>query len=317
MHPSDKIGVCSRSFSRNKFLRDELQKYFSNVKYNDAGLALNGECLIDFLSDCTGAIVALEYIDEDTLRRLPNLKYIGKYGVGLDKIDFNALDKFGVKLGWTPGVNATSVAELTLNMAITIVRNVNKSHQLASRLEWKQVTGKQLSSLTFGILGYGHVGSTVGSLAKAFGSVVIAHDKVDKSVDCSLSGVDFVSFDELLRRSDILSIHVPGNDETRHMISQPQLHEMRRGSYIINTARGGIINEVDLLKTLVSGQIAAAALDVLEVEPPVDDALIAHENVYVTSHVGGSSEEAIMAMGLAAINGLLDHTTASEFAIYK
>jgi len=314
---NDKIGVCSRSFSRNPLLRSELQKKFADVKFNDEGVSLNGDALVEFLSDCDGAIIALEYIDSDILTRLPKLKYIGKYGVGLDKLDFDALDQHQVKLGWTPGVNATSVAELTLNMALTIVRNTAVSNQYAEQLNWKQVTGKQLSSLTFGVLGFGNVGTKVARLAKAFGCQVKVFDKVDKSQECAAANVSFVNFEQLLAESDVISVHVPGNAETHHLIGEFALAQMKRGSYVINTARGGIVDEQALLNAMDRGHIAAAGLDVLEKEPPTDADFIAHPQAYVTTHIGGSSQEAIISMGLAAIDGLSNHTLAAEFAVYK
>lgn len=317
MNTNEKIGVCSRSFSRNPILRSELQSKFSNVKFNDEGLSLNGDSLVEFLADCDGAVIALEYINDDILSRLPKLKFIGKYGVGLDKLDFDALDKHQVKLGWTPGVNATSVAELTLNMALNIVRNTPASNRNAEDMHWQQITGKQLSSLTFGILGFGHVGTKVAKLAQAFGCNVKVFDKVDKSNECDEMGVGFVSFDELLKQADVLSVHVPGNAETFHILAKAEFDQMKKGSYIVNTARGGIVSEVDLLAALDNGQIAAAGFDVLEIEPPTTLEFISHPKTFVTTHIGGSSEEAILAMGLAAIDGLTNYALASQFQIYK
>jgi D-3-phosphoglycerate dehydrogenase len=317
MNSVDKIGVCSRSFSRNPVLRKELLSKFSNVKFNDDGLSLNGGALVDFLSDCDGAVIALEYIDSSILKQLPKLKFIGKYGVGLDKLDFEALDNYGVKLGWKPGVNATSVAELTLNMALNIVRNTPISHALAEKLNWKQVTGKQLSSLTFGVLGLGHVGTKVAKLAQAFGCKVKVYDKEDKTKECETLGFDFVSFDELLRQANILSIHIPSNQQTYHMIGETEFNKMQNGSYIINTARGGIVNEQELLSALNQGHLSAAGFDVLEVEPPQNSDFIHHPKTFVTTHIGGSSEEAIIAMGSAAIDGLSDYTIATNFKKYK
>lgn len=317
MNTKDKIGVCSRSFSRNPLLRAELMKQFENVKFNDEGVSLNGDSLIDFLADCDGAVIALEYINDDILSRLPKLKFIGKYGVGLDKMDFDALDKHQVKLGWTPGVNATSVAELTLNMALNIVRNTAESNRFAEKMHWKQITGKQLSSLTFGVFGFGHVGTKVAKLAKAFGCDVKVFDKVDKSKECADLGVDFVCFSEFLKQADILSVHVPGNQETFHILGAPEFEQMKKGSYIINTARGGIVSEEGLLAALNEDHIAAAGFDVLETEPPTSLEFISHPKTFVTTHIGGSSEEAIIAMGLAAIDGLTNYTTASKFQKYK
>jgi len=317
MNNLDKIGVCSRSFSRNPVLRKELLSKFSNVKFNDQGISLNGNTLIEFLSDCDGAIVALEYIDKKTLEQLPNLKFIGKYGVGLDKLDFDALDEQGVKLGWTPGVNATSVAELTLNMSLNIVRNTPASNALAEKKNWKQVTGKQLSSLTVGVLGLGHVGTKVAGLFNAFGCKVIAHDILNKGLECEQLGIKQVNFQKLLKESDLLTIHIPGNESTFHIIGAHEIGQMKEGSFIVNTARGGIVDEKAIIEALNTNRIASVGFDVLEVEPPQNLDFINHPRTFVTTHIGGSSEEAILAMGFAAINGLSSYTNASVFKKYK
>ncbi len=317
MISTTRIGVCSRSFSNNEALRIELLSEFSNVKFNDSGRSLNGDDLVEFLQDCEGAIIALEYIDEGILSRLPKLSFIGKYGVGLDKIDFEAMDRNNVKMGWTPGVNSTAVSELTLNLALSIVRNTMQSAELAKTLEWKQVTGKQLSSLVFGVLGYGHVGTKVAALAKAFGCDVLVYDKVDKSDECSLAGVKFVSKNEMFETADLISVHVPGNLETHHLIGANELSIMKDSSYLINTARGGIIDETAVLQSLESGKLMAVGFDVLEIEPPVSDLLINHPKTLITTHIGGSSEEAILSMGRAAITGLLSYKNASDYALFK
>ena len=317
MNNLDKIGVCSRSFSSNPALKKDLLSKFSNVKFNDQGISLDGDSLIEFLSDCDGAIVALEYIDKKTLEQLPNLKFIGKYGVGLDKLDFDALDEYGVKLGWTPGVNATSVAELTLNMSLNIVRNTPTSNALAEKMIWKQVIGKQLSSLTIGVLGLGNVGTKVAALFNAFGCKVIAHDILNKKQECELLGIKQVSFSALLEQSDLLTIHIPSNKSTFHLFGLDELYKMQAGSYIVNTARGGIVDEHALISALDDEQITAVGFDVLEVEPPHSTDFICHPKTFVTTHIGGSSEEAIMAMGFAAIDGLSNYTDASVFKKYK
>jgi D-3-phosphoglycerate dehydrogenase len=317
MNNIDKIGVCSRSFSRNPTLRRELLSKFSNVKFNDKGVSLNGSSLIEFLSDCDGAIVALEYIDNKVLEHLPNLKFIGKYGVGLDKLDFDALDAHDVKLGWTPGVNATSVAELTLNLSLNIVRNTPDSNALAEKKSWKQVTGKQLSSLTVGILGLGHVGSKVACLFNAFGCNVIAHDVLNKEKECQELGIQQVTFSDLLKESDLITIHIPGNESTYHIIGSSEIEQMKDDAFIINTARGGIIDEEAVIKALNTDKLASVAFDVLEVEPPQDLEFIKHPRTFVTTHIGGSSEEAILAMGFAAIDGLSNYTNATFFKKFK
>lgn len=314
MDKNTKIAVCSRSFSKNRFLRAKLLERFENVKFNDQNLSLQGDSLIGFLKDVDRAIVALEVIDRKILSRLPQLKVIGKYGVGLDKLDFVALKDFGIQLGWTPGVNALAVAELALNQALTIVRKTVTSNQVAKNHKWNQVVGRELSSLTLGILGCGHVGTRLLNLLSGFNCEILICDKIDKSELCDQFGAEQVSFDELISRVDLISLHIPKNSETVNIINADVIDKMKDKSYIVNTARGGLIDEIALLRALNSEKLAGAALDVLANEPPDTFDLINHPNCMITSHIGGSSDEAIVNMGLAAIDGLSNYHHADKYA---
>lgn len=313
MNNFSKVAVCSRSFSQHPVLRAELLEVFPHVTFNEMGKSLEGQELIEFIKGHDKAIIALERIDAALLKALPELKVIGKYGVGLDKLDFKAMDEAEVKLGWTPGVNAQAVAELTLAMALIIVRNIQQSQSLVKDHEWRQVKGKQLSSMTYGILGCGHVGKALARLLKPFGCKIIATDIVSQTTFYREHGVEEVDFNTLISRSDVLSIHVPKNRSTTNIIGRDALVKMMKGSYLINTARGGLVDEKALLDCLESGHIAAAALDVFETEPPVDFSLVDHPKIYPTTHIGGSSEEAVLAMGRAAIKGLTEFQRAGLY----
>lgn len=314
MNTNVRVAVCSRSFSAHPVLREELTSLFKQVTFNDAGKSLFGSELIQFLKNHDRAIVALEKIDASTLKELPDLKVVGKYGVGLDNLDFNAMDEFNVQLGWTAGVNAQAVAECTLGLALNIVRNLHISHTLVRSGGWKQITGRQISSLSYGLLGCGHVGKALVKLLKPFGCKILVHDILDFPEFYKEYGVEPVSFEKLLRKSDILSIHIPRNTQTMGIMSCEALMNMKKGSYFINTARGGLVDETALLDLLNSEYIEASGLDVFAEEPPKNRELIEHPKVFVTSHLGGSSEEAILAMGRAAIRGLIKFKKASAYA---
>lgn len=313
MNQTSKVAVCSRSFSSHPILRQEVLQEFAHVRFNDTGKTLVGKELIDFLKGHDRAIIALEVMNEEILSALPDLKVIGKYGVGLDKLDFAALDRHGVQMGWTAGVNAQAVAELALGMSLNIIRNICVSHELVKSGGWKQITGKQLSSLTVGILGCGHVGKKLVALLQGFGCQILVHDILEFPEFYQRNNVRAVGFEELLQESDLLSIHIPKNKTTQGLLSAVNLRKMKKGSYLVNTARGGLIDEDELFDLLNSGHLAAAALDVFESEPPQNKELISHPHLFVTSHVGGSSEEAILAMGRAAIHGLQHFKKVSEY----
>lgn len=313
MNTTSKVAVCSRSFSQHPILRAELLKLYSHIKFNDEGMSLAGDDLAKFLQGHDKAIVALEKIDAELLENLPELKVIGKYGVGLDKIDFRAMDDRNIKLGWTPGVNARAVAELTLAMALVIVRNIHHSNHLVKSHGWKQIKGFQLSSMTYGILGCGHVGRILVQLLKPFGCKILACDTAERNEFYKEYNVEAVDLETLLKKSNILSIHIPKNTQTEKIINRDAIFKMQKGSYLINTARGGLVDEVALLEALNSGHLSSVALDVFEEEPSPRFDLIDHPNVFTTSHIGGSSEEAILAMGRAAIKGLDNYQKASLY----
>jgi len=317
MDQTSRIAVCSRSFSQNAVLRAELSKQFSQIRFNESGVQLQGNDLIEFLKGADRAIVALEEMNDSVLSQLPELKVIGKYGVGLDKIDFQSLQKHGVKMGWTPGVNAPAVAELTLAMALTIVRNIHTSHALLKAQGWKQIQGKQLSSMTYGILGCGHVGKSLAKLLQPFGCKILVCDIKSQADFYHTYSLKEVSLSDLISQSDVLSIHIPKNERTKNILNREQLSSMKKGSYLINTARGGLIDEVAVLEFLQSGQLAGAAFDVFDQEPPTSSDLISHPNCYSTTHIGGSSQEAILAMGRAAILGLSQYRDAMTYEEYK
>lgn len=308
-----RVAVCSRSFSKNIFLRREIIKQYGNVKFNDFGKSFDDDGLVAFLSGCDAAIIGLETINERILKKLPTLKVIGKYGVGLDKIDFFACANNSIRIGWTPGVNAVAVAELALNLSLTIVRRSAISNNIVKTGDWRQTVGRELSSLTVGIVGCGHVGSAFLGLLSGFGCEIIVHDRLDKLDICNLYGAKQTDFKSLVRNADLISIHLPESAETKRLLGHGLLEEMKNDTYIVNTARGGLLNPSQLLRGLESGKLAGVALDVLPDEPPIETALIKHPNCYVTAHIGGSSEEAILNMGMAAINGLKVNKHALEF----
>lgn len=317
MNREHKIAVCSRSFSKNEILRSKLLEMFKHVKFNDIGLSLSGDSLVEFLDGYDGAIIALETLDEDILSKLPRLKFIGKYGVGLDKLDLDAMARHDVSLGWTAGVNARNVAEYTLTMVLNMLKNIPQSMEVASSGRWDQIKGYQLSSMTYGILGCGHVGKALARLLKGFGCRILINDIKDLTGYCNDNNIEQVSLIELLERSDVLSIHIPKNTTTIGILDEQLLRRMKRGSYVVNSARGGLIKESVIIRMLDSGHFAGVALDVLEKEPPSDLALINHPGTMVTTHIAGSSHEAIYAMGMAAIEGLQKHTVATDFRAFQ
>jgi phosphoglycerate dehydrogenase-like enzyme len=299
-----RVAVASRSFSRHSILRAELLGRYENVTFNDAGLSLTGPALVAFLEGHDKAITALERLDAVTLERLPDLKVVGKYGVGLDMIDLAAMSRLGKRLGWTGGVNRRSVSELVISASIALLRHVPQGNALVRDGDWRQLMGRQLSERTVGIVGCGHIGKDLAQLLKAFGCRVLAHDVRDFPDFYAAAGIEPMDLDTLLATADIVSLHLPFDDTTRMILSAPRLALMRPDAILINMARGGLVDEAALKAMLLGGRLAGAAFDVFAEEPPADLALLRHPTMLALPHIGGSAEEAVLAMGRAAIAGL-------------
>jgi len=298
------IAVTSRSFSKNTVLRDELLLKYENVTFNDQGLKLQGEVLVEFLKGHQKAITALEKIDDSTLSQLPELKVISKYGVGLDMIDMPAMQKHNVKLGWTGGVNRRSVSELVISFAIALLRHVPASHREVLAGTWRQHIGGHLSGRTVGIIGCGYVGKDLVKMLQPFDCPILVNDIKSYDDFYKQYNIKALEKEELLAKSDIVTLHTPLDDSTRGMLTSERLALMKPNAILINAARGGLIDEIALKNMLITGKLGGAALDVFAIEPPEDKELLELTNFIVTPHIGGSANEAILAMGRAAIDGL-------------
>jgi D-3-phosphoglycerate dehydrogenase len=309
-----RVAVASRSFSRHAVLRAELLERYDLVTFNDAGLSLSGDALVAFLDGHDKAITALERLDEAVLARLPQLQVVGKYGVGLDMIDLAAMSRLGKRLGWTGGVNKRSVSELVIAFMVALLRLIPQGNAQIRGGGWKQLMGRQLSDRTVGIIGCGHIGKDLARLLKAFGCRVLANDIKDVSDFCADVGVERMGLDTLLATADVVTLHVPLNATTTNILSAERLAALRPDAIVINAARGGLVDEAALKAMLRDGRLAGAAFDVFAVEPPQDAELIALPNFLCTPHVGGSAEEAVLAMGRAAIAGLDNAVDPLSFA---
>ena len=307
MNRESRVAVCSRSFSANVILRAELLSRYEHVTFNDQGVQLKGDSLVAFLAGHDKAITALEVLDESVLSRLPQLKVIGKYGVGLDMIDMEAMRTCGKSLGWTGGVNRRAVSELVISFAIAMLRRVPAAYREVMGGTWRQHVGRNLTGSTVGIIGCGHVGKDLVELLKPYECTILIHDILDFSDFDRAKGTRSVTLEELLGASDVVTLHVPLDDSTRHMLNAQRLALMKTSAILINVARGGLVDEVALKLRLKGNLMAGAAFDVFAVEPPQDLELLALDNFLVTPHIGGSSQEAILAMGRAAIDGLDTH----------
>ena len=301
---SARIAVSSPSFARNAALRQELLAKYPDVTFTESISVPDGEELVTLLRGHDRAIVGLERIDDGVLAQLPELRVISKYGVGLDGLDVAAIARRGIRLGWTGGVNRRSVAELTLAFAIALLHRVPECDVALRQGQWKKLVGRQLTGKIIGIIGCGAVGQDLVRLLAPFECRVLANDIRDYPEFYAAHRVTAVDLDALLGAADIVTLHVPLDASTRRMIGAAQLARMRPGACLINAARGELIDEEALADALEAGRLAGAAFDVFAMEPDANPRLVALPTFLGTPHIGGSTQEAQLAMGRAAIEGL-------------
>ena len=304
MNKQDKVAVCSRSFSKNEMLRKEILSKYKHVKFNDEGLSLVGDTLIEFLKGQNKVIIGLEKIDDSVLNQIPTLKVVSKYGVGIDMIDLPAMKKHQVRLGWKGGVNKRAVSELVICYAISVLRHVPIASTEVSEGIWQQHKGNLLTDKTFGIVGFGNIGRDVAELLEPFKCKILVYDIVEAHLSSESKRIECVSLEHLLKNSDLVSLHLPLNEHTAMIIDRSRLEMMQKHAILINLSRGGLVDELALKEALISKQIAGAAFDVFAEEPPQDTELLNCINLLATPHIGGLAKESIMAMGYAAIDGL-------------
>ncbi len=301
------VAVTSPSFSKHPKLIDSTNKNFDYVKLNSAGVKFSKPELIDYLKGFEAAIVGLDKIDEEVLSKLPELKIIAKYGVGLDNIDLTACKKRNITIGWTGGVNRISVAEMVIGNAIVLLRNIYQNSNLLSTGKWNKDGGEQLTGKTVGIIGMGFVGKELARLLKPFNCKILVNDIINQHDYYKTNGLIEVEKEEIYKKADVITLHTPLTSETKYLINKNALAIMKPNAVLINTARGGIVNEADLYEALLQHKIKAAAIDVYENEPPTNLPLLALPNLICTPHIGGNAEEAVLAMGMSAIAHLINY----------
>jgi len=299
-----KLAVASPSFSRSEKLRAAILSVCDDVRFNDRDSIHSRADLIQFLEGCDGAVVGLHAIDEDVLKALPSLKILSKYGVGLNNIPVDLCKEYGVQVGWTGGVNRVSVAEQTLGFIISLVRNLYIGSDNNKRGVWKKNGGRQLSELTIGIIGFGYIGQQLNTFLRSFGCRVVVNDILDQGDLYCQEGVERMSVNDLLASSDVVTMHADLNDASYKMANAEMFKLMKESAYFINTSRGEVVDQQALKQALIKGEVAGAALDVYEVEPPTDLEFLTMPNVICTPHISGNSGAAIEAMGMSAIEHL-------------
>jgi D-3-phosphoglycerate dehydrogenase / 2-oxoglutarate reductase len=281
------VLISTSSFNLDNFAQlSDLNKAGVEVKLNPFAARLTEEQVIDLLgTDTIGLIAGLEPLTQNVLKSAKSLKVIARVGTGLDSVDLVAAKELGITVLNTPDAPTKAVAELTIAHILGLLRNVSQADRQVRVGVWKGLMGSLLESKTVGIVGFGRIGKRVATLLSAFGaSVIISDAQVEQS--------DYpnIELDELCIKSDILSLHLPYNEATHHIINEKNLNLMKKGSYIVNISRGGLVDETALLAALKSGHLAGAALDCFEQEP-YEGELRNLETVQITAHMGSYARE--------------------------
>lgn len=298
-----KIAVTSPSFSRNPILVTAITNDFPNVKLNTDGKRFSEEELITYIADYDAVIVGLDKITPQVISASPKLKYIAKYGVGIDNIDTEACKQRNIGVGITPGTNKRSVAELSLGNILSLLHNSYQASCLLSQGIWEKNGGFQLSEKIVGIIGVGNIGKELIKLLQPFNCKILVNDIISQTEYYRQNNLTSVDKETLYKEANVISIHTPLTPLTHHLINKKTIKKMQQGTILNNTARGEIIELAALKEALKENKILAA-LDVFPTEPYEDYELLSLPNLLCTPHIAGNAKEAVEAMGLSAINHL-------------
>ncbi len=292
----------------------EILERAKNLKY-DLKPGLSPEELKKVIPEYDAIIIRSETkLKADLIEAGRRLKVIGRAGIGLDNVDLPAATKKGIVVMNTPQENAIAAAEHTIAMVLSVSRKIPQAtaSMKAGKWEKKKFMGVELYTKTLGLIGIGVIGTIVADRARGLKMKVIGYDPYLSKEVAEKKGVDMVSLDELLERSDFISIHTPLTDETRNLIDKKAFSKMKKGVILVNCARGGIIDEKDLHEALQEGKVAGAALDVFEKEPSIGNPLLELEGVISTPHLGAATEEAQENVAIAIAQQVVDFLTSGE-----
>jgi D-3-phosphoglycerate dehydrogenase len=301
-----KILITATSFKSDNPALAGLKPLAEDLIFNTLGRPLKEDELIRMLEGCQGCIAGLDYFTSRVIENARDLKVISRYGTGVDRIDLASAMTRNIVVCNTPGANAQAVADLTIALLLCTARKISILDRKTREGQWPRSSGIELYGKTMGILGLGAVGKAVAQRAAGFSMKIIAYDPYINTEYTRAHGILAAGFEEVLTEADFLCLHLPLTGETRHIISGKAMRTMKPGAVIVNTARGGLIDENAACELLKNGRLGGLGLDVYEDEPPGDSPLFALENVVVTPHIGAHTAEAAAVMAAMAVQNLVD-----------
>ncbi|QGH33511.1 hydroxyacid dehydrogenase [Gracilibacillus salitolerans] len=297
-----KIIVTSPSFGKfNPDIYDELQSEgYEVVKL----IPYDRQVMLQEVVDADAIIVGLETMDEEIMATGKQLKIITKHGVGVDNIDLDAAMRCGIAVSNTPGTNNDAVADLAFGLMLSVARSIPDANSNLKEEKWLRYDGNSVWGKTLGIVGLGAIGKGVAKRAKGFSMDVLGYDITEPTQEEVENGINRVSLVELFQQADYISLHVPLNKFTKHMVGKEQFDMMKDSAILINTARGGLIDEEELKYALLNNRIKGCGLDVFDEEPPTNYDLLKLDNLVVTPHMAAYTIEAVQLTSETAANNV-------------
>jgi D-3-phosphoglycerate dehydrogenase / 2-oxoglutarate reductase len=285
---------------RNRLPLDLLEKAGIEYMVNPYKTKLTENQLVDLVKDCNVIIAGTEPITEKVMTQATELQLVSRVGIGLDSVDLIAARKRGIKVSYTPDAPAPAVAELTLGMMLTLLRSIHISNLQMHQGNWQRIFGRRLSEISVGIIGVGRVGTHLLRCMNGFGRIrLLVNDIVPNSKLNQEFNLEWVTKEQIYKEADIISLHLPLTPLTRNMICREQLLRMKREALLVNTSRGGIVNESDLHEVMMAGHLGGAAIDVF-VNEPYSGKLAEIERCLLTSHMGSMSIDCRFQMEIEA-----------------
>ncbi len=301
-----KILVTPRSLSKNghPYLK-ELEKAGYEVLTPFPGKQPGEEDLARVLPGCIGYLAGVEKVSSRVLRQCPNLKVISRNGVGIDNVDRKAAEEMGIALQVARGANSRGVAELAITLMLTLIRSVPQTSLSIKNGGWERAKGIEAEGKTLGIIGTGQIGRYVAKMAAGMDMNILGYDLYpDETLPERIPSFRYAALEEVLSKSDIITLHCPAGEKP--LIDEEVIKRMKKGCYLVNTARAQLVDQKALLSALDSGSVSGYAVDAFESEPPALTPLLMHPKVILTSHIGGFTSESVDRATESAVRNILD-----------
>ena len=284
-----------------------LEENGAQVIENPNGRPMTREELLAVVGDIDGVVVGVDTWNEEIFAHAPKLRAMARFGVGIDNIDLAAAKAHGIQVTNAKGMNSNPVAELTVGLILSTLRNVPAFNASVREGKWDRFMGRDLAGMTIGLLGFGDIAQRVAKKLSGFDVSICAYDLYPNLEKAKELSVEMVSMEEVLRRADVVCMHLPSLPSTHRIMNERTFGMMKDGSYFINTARGALVDETALAQALRSGKLKAAAVDVFEQEPVRrDNPLLALPNLFATPHTAAETYDTYHNVGLATARQLLD-----------